>query len=72
MNPFTYTKNPTTTKQAQGNVNHWYFEGMQTNAELEEQGILPAAFNSYILEMKRSAKADLVKLKHGEGLEVTS
>ena len=62
-NPFTYTKQPATTKQAQANVNYWYFEGMQTSEELEEQGILPAAFNTYITEMKRSAQADLVKHK---------
>ena len=62
-NPFTYTKQPATTKQAQANVNHWYFEGMQTIEELDEQGILPAAFNTYIKEMKRSAQADLATHK---------
>lgn len=62
-NPFTYTKQPATVREAQANINYWWFEGMQTSEELEAQGILPAAFNTYIAEMKRSAQADLAKAK---------
>ena len=33
-NPFTYTKNPQTEREAQGNVNHYYYELMKAREEL--------------------------------------
>ena len=62
-NPFTYNKNPIDAKQAQSNVNHWHFEGMITNDEIEEDGFLPAAYRTFIKEMKRDAERELNKIK---------
>lgn len=57
MNPFTYTKNPQTIAEAQSNLNYWWFEGMECPADT-----IPANWNTFIREMKREAKRDLLKV----------
>ena len=58
-NPFTYYKKPETRKQAQSNINYWYYEGMATDSEIEESGFLPVQHRVFIREMKRQASKDL-------------
>ena len=60
-NPFTYTSKPETKTQAQSNINYFWFEGMLTNDEIEEQGHIPASYKTYINEMLRASRADLAK-----------
>ena len=57
MNPFPYTKNPTTLFEAQNNINYWWYEGMECPV-----GEIKANWNTFIREMKRSASSDLKKL----------
>lgn len=57
MNPFPYTKNPTTLLEAQSNINYWWYEGMECPV-----GEIEANWNTFIREMKRSADRDLKKL----------
>jgi len=61
-NPFTYYKNPTNKKQAQSNINYWYYEGMAPDCEIEESGFLPVQHRVFIREMLRQAKKDLESL----------
>ena len=61
-NPFTYYKKPETRKQAQSNINYWYYEGMATACETEESGFLPVQHRVFIREMMRQAKKDLESL----------
>jgi len=60
-NPFTYTKTPENKKQAQANINYFWFEGMLSNDEIEELGHIPANYKTYINEMLRASCADLAK-----------
>ena len=50
MNPFPYTKNPTTPFEAQNNINYWWYEGMECPV-----GEIEANWNTFIREMKREA-----------------
>ena len=58
-NPFPYYKNPTTKRQAQSNINYWWYEGMATDCEIEESGFLPVQHRVFIREMTRQARKDL-------------
>jgi hypothetical protein len=58
MNPFPYTKNPQTIKDAYSNLNHWWFEGM-----LCPDGYIESNWNTFIREMKRDANRDYKRLK---------
>ena len=60
-NPFTYTKTPENKKQAQANINYFWFEGMLSNDEIEELGHIPASYKTYINEMLRASRAELAK-----------
>jgi len=55
-NPFTYYKVPASTKEAQSNINHYWFEGMLTNGEIEELGHCPADYRTYIKAMSEDCK----------------
>ena len=55
-NPFPYYKTPTTSKEAQSNVNHYHFEGMLTNDEIEQLGHCPASYRTYIKAMIQDAQ----------------
>jgi hypothetical protein len=57
MNPFTYTKNPSTILEAQMNINYWWYEGMEM-----PEGVIEAHWKTFIKEMKYQAKKDLDKL----------
>lgn len=57
MNPFPYTKNPTTIMEAQNNINYWWYEGMERPA-----GEIEANWNTFIREMKRDAGRDMRKV----------
>jgi hypothetical protein len=54
MNPFPYTKTPTTRLEAQNNINYWWYEGMECPSTAVE-----ANWDTFIREMKRAAKIDL-------------
>jgi len=56
MNPFVYYKNPTTTKEAQSNINYFWFEGMLDNKEIEDSGHCPADYRTYIKAMSEDCK----------------
>jgi len=56
-NPFPYTKNPKTLIEAQSNINHWWFEGMEC-----PEGEIEANWKSFIREMKRAADRDMKNL----------
>jgi hypothetical protein len=56
MNPFPYTKNPTTRLEAQNNLNHWWYEGMEEPPGGE---MLDVHWQTFIREMKRDASRDL-------------
>ncbi len=58
-NPFPYFKRPTTAPEAQSNVNYWWFEAMGGAPDDAN----PAAWNTYMREMQRAARADLDKIK---------
>ena len=62
-NPFQYFKKPETVKEAQSNVNYWFYEGFLTTEEMEELGHIPANYRSFIKAMTHEAKTDLAKLK---------
>ena len=62
-NPFEYYKTPETRKQAQSNINHWWFESMAPDCEIEESGFLPVQHRVFIREMMQQAKRDLAKLE---------
>lgn len=62
-NPFTYYKKPATVKEAQSNINYWWFEGSLTTDQIEDLGHIPANYRSFIKSMTQSAKSDLAKLK---------
>lgn len=57
MNPFPYTKNPTTIMEAQNNINYWWYEGMECPV-----GEIEANWRTFIREMKRAADQDMRKL----------
>ena len=57
MNPFPYTKNPTTIMEAQNNINYWWYEGMEC-----PPGEIEANWRTFIREMKRSADQDMRKV----------
>ena len=56
MNPFVYYKNPTTVKEAQSNINYFWFEGMLSNDEIEDLGYCPADYRTYIKAMAEDCK----------------
>lgn len=55
-NPFPYYKTPKTPKEAQSNVNHYHFEGMLTNDEIEQLGHCPASYRTYIKAMTQESQ----------------
>jgi predicted kinase len=57
MNPFPYTKTPTTILEAQNNLNHWWFEGMKC-----PEDVIEAHWQTFIREMKRDATRDMKNL----------
>lgn len=59
MNPFPYTKNPTTLTEAQNNINYWWYEGM---GEPPGGEMLDVHWRTYIREMKRGADRDMRNL----------
>ena len=59
MNPFPYTKNPTTIMEAQNNINYWWYEGMDEPPGGE---MLDVHWHTYIREMKRGADRDMRNL----------
>lgn len=61
MNPFPYTKNPTTRFEALSNSNYWWYEGMECPPDTIE-----AHWRTFIREMKRSAARDLQNLLTSE------
>jgi len=62
-NPFTYYPKPATVREAQSNINHWWFEGMLSTDEIESLGHIPASYRTYIRTMSDDAKRELSKLK---------
>ena len=65
-NPFEYYKTPETRKQAQSNINHWWYESMATDCEIEESGFLPVQHRVFVREMVQQAKRDLAKLESAQ------
>lgn len=64
-NPFPYYKTPTTLKEAQSNVNHYHFEGMLSNDEIECLGHCPASYRTYIKAMTQDAQRIKRNLEKG-------
>ena len=62
-NPFTYYKTPETRKQAQSNINYWWFESMAPDCEIEESGFLPVQHRVFVRSMMQQARKDLTKLE---------
>lgn len=60
MNPFTYFKVPTNKKEAQSNINHWWFKKMGG----APQGEIEASWNVYIRSMVDQAKRDMKKMEN--------
>lgn len=54
-NPFSYFKKPETKKQAQSNINYWWYVKMGGCPE----GEIEANWNTYIKEMMRYSKKEL-------------
>lgn len=59
MNPFPYTKKPTTIMEAQNNINYWWYEGMGDPPGGE---MLDVHWHTFIREMKREADRDMKNL----------
>jgi hypothetical protein len=57
MNPFPYTKNPTTIMEARNNINYWWYEGMEC-----PPGEIEANWRTFIREMRMAAHKDMRKL----------
>ena len=62
-NPFNYYKTPETRKQAQSNINYWWFESMAPDCEIEESGFLPVQHKVFVRSMMQQARKDLAKLE---------
>lgn len=54
-NPFSYFKKPETKKQAQSNINYWWYVKMGGCPE----GEIEANWNTYIKEMMRYSQKEL-------------
>lgn len=59
MNPFEYFKTPSNKKEAQSNINHWWYVMMGGVPE----GEIEANWNVYIRSMTDQAKRDLKKME---------
>ncbi len=60
MNPFEYFKTPSNKKEAQSNINHWWYIKMGGVPE----GEIEANWNVYIKSMTDQAKRDLKRMEY--------
>jgi hypothetical protein len=67
VNPFPYTKKPTNIREAQNNINYWWYLGMECPPD-----VIEAHWQTYIKEMKRDAVRDIRNLltSHPESSKV--